>query len=214
MTAGLPRVVVLGSGAGSNFEALADAADEHYEIVAVGSDKPTAPILERACRRGITVFAASPSDHPDRAAHDAALAGAMRRHKPDWVALAGYMRILGPETLAVAPDHTLNVHPALLPAFPGLHTHRRALEAGVREHGSTVHFVTVELDAGPAIMQAELIVQSDDTAATLETRIKAMEHRIYPRALAECAAGRITLHNGTTWRDGQPLDQPLIVNET
>lgn len=206
--------MVLGSGAGSNFEALANGAADRYEIVAVGSDKAHAPILARARRRAITCFTIAPQDYPDRGTRDAALADAVRRQRPDWIALAGYMRLLGAETLAVAPGHTLNVHPALLPAFPGLHTHRRALSAGAREHGSTVHFVTSELDAGPAILQARLAVRRHETQETLEARVKAMEHRIYPQALGWCTAGRATLRDGAVWLDGRALSEPRIVDET
>jgi phosphoribosylglycinamide formyltransferase-1 len=208
-----PRVLVLGSGTGSNFEALAEKAGGRYELIAVGSDKPDAKILERAERRGIRHFTVIPADYPDRRAHDVALAAAIRACRPDWVALAGYMRLLGPETLAAAPGRILNIHPALLPAFTGLNTHRRALEATVREHGSTVHFVTAALDAGPAILQARLAIKADDTPETLETRVKAMEHTIYPQALGWCAAGRVAMHAGQTWLDGQPLAEPITLDE-
>lgn len=213
MNAPLPRILVLGSGAGSNFEALAEAADGRYDIIAVGSDKVDAKILERAERRGIRHFTVVPGDYPDRRAHDGALAAAIEASQPDWIALAGYMRLVGPETLAAAPSRILNIHPALLPAFTGLDTHRRALEAGVREHGSTVHFVTPELDAGPGILQARLIVKADDTPETLETRVKTMEHTIYPQALGWCAAGRVAMHEDQAWFDGQPLDRPITVDE-
>lgn len=205
-----PRIVVLGSGIGTNFEALADAAAEHYRIVAVGSDRPAAPILERARERGISTFVLPLADYPDRAAHDAALAATLAAANPDWIALAGYLRFLGPETLARWPGRILNVHPALLPAFPGLDTHRRALAAAAREHGATVHFVTAALDAGPAIIQARLTIAPGETPASLQTRVQALEHRIYPRALACCAAGRIRMQDGMACLDGAPLHEPLL----
>ncbi|MDN5864119.1 MAG: phosphoribosylglycinamide formyltransferase [Gammaproteobacteria bacterium] len=214
MNAALPRVVVLGSGAGSNFEALAEQAGGHYEIVAVGSDKADAPILDRARRHAIPVFSITPFDYPEHTARDAALARAIAGARPDWVALAGYMRLLGAETLAAAPGRILNVHPALLPAFPGLDTYRRVLAAGAREHGSTVHFVTAELDSGPPILQARLGIAANETVESLEARVKTMEHRIYPQALAWCAAGRVAMRDGVTWLDGKRLTKPIIVEET
>lgn len=206
-------MVVLGSGVGSNFEALVGRAGADYEIVAVGSDRRDAPILERARRHGIAAFVVAPADYADRAAHDAALAAALAARRPEWITLAGYLRLLGPATLAACPERILNVHPALLPAFPGLDTHRRALDAGVREHGATVHFVTAALDAGPRILQGRLAVRDGDTAATLRTRVQALEHRIYPQALAWCTRGRVSMENEIALLDGMPLDEPLILDE-
>ncbi len=214
MSGGKPRVVVLGSGAGSNFEALAEQAGDRYIIIAAGSDRPAAPILERARRRGIETFSIPPADYPGKAAHDAALATAVAAHRPDWIALAGYLLLLGPETLAIRPGRILNVHPALLPAFPGLDTHRRALAAGAREHGATVHFVTAALDAGPPILQARLTVAVADTAESLRRRVQALEHVIYPRALAWCAAGRAEMRDNATWLDGAPLANPITLDES
>ncbi len=208
-----PRVVVLGSGVGSNFEALAAQAGADYEIVAVGSDRRTAPILERARKRHIPVFVTAPEDYFDRAAHDAALAAALADQRPDWIALAGYLRILGPKMLAAWPERILNIHPALLPAFAGLDTHRRALAAGAREHGATVHFVIAALDAGPRILQARLKVHGDDSAATLHARVQTLEHRIYPRALAWCTSGRVSMKDGIARMDGMPLTEPVIFDE-
>lgn len=209
----IPRVVVLGSGVGSNFEALAEHAGTNYAIVAVGSDRREAPILERARRRDIPAFVLAAADYPDRKAHDAALAAALAEQRPDWIALAGYLRILGPATLAAWPGRILNIHPALLPAFPGLDTHRRALAAGMREHGATVHFVTATLDAGPSILQARLAVREDDTEATLRVRVQALEHRIYPQALAWCARRRVSMKDGIACMDGLPLVAPLALEE-
>ncbi|MGH8271194.1 MAG: phosphoribosylglycinamide formyltransferase [Gammaproteobacteria bacterium] len=207
------RVVVLGSGVGSNFEALAAHADANYEIVAVGSDRRTAPILDRAGDRGISTFVVAAADYPDCAAHDTALAAALTARRPDWIALAGYLRILGSATLAAWPERILNIHPALLPNFPGLDTHRRALAAGACEHGATVHFVTAALDAGPRILQARLAVHEDDTETTLHARVQALEHRIYPRALDWCASGRVSMKDGIACMDGMPLTAPIIFDE-
>ncbi|MGH8274459.1 MAG: phosphoribosylglycinamide formyltransferase [Gammaproteobacteria bacterium] len=213
MNAAAPRVVVLGSGVGSNFEALAEQAAGRYCIVAVGSDRPAALILNRARERGISTFVLRPADYSDRAGHDAALAAALAAAEPDWIALAGYLRFLGAETLARWPGRILNVHPSLLPAFPGLDTHRRALAAGARRHGATVHFVTTALDAGPRIVQARLGINPAETPESLRCRVHALEHRIYPRALTWCAAGRMRMEAEAAWFDGAPLREPVVIEE-
>ncbi|HEX5313300.1 MAG TPA: phosphoribosylglycinamide formyltransferase [Gammaproteobacteria bacterium] len=213
MKSSLPRVVVLGSGTGTNFEALAEKAGDDYEIVAVGSDRRDAPILERARRRRIPTFSCTVTDFPESARHDSQLASALGARRPEWVALAGYMRILGPDTLAACAGRILNVHPALLPLFPGTDTHRRALAAGASEHGATVHFVTARLDAGPAILQGRTAVRERDDPESLRLRVQALEHRIYPLALAWCARGRVLLRQNRAWFDGRPLDEPVTILE-
>ena len=207
------KVIVLGSGEGTNFEALAAAAGDDYVIVAVGGDRTEAPILNRARRRGIPTFTCTRRDHPDRGAHDRALARLIESRHPDWIALAGYMRLLGPAVLAAWPGRIINIHPALLPAFPGLNTHARALAAGVSVHGSTVHFVTAELDAGPPILQGRLKVRPTDTPQSLAQRVKALEHRIYPLALARLAQGRVRMVQGQSRLDGRPLNTPPSIEE-
>ncbi len=207
------KVIVLGSGEGTNFEALAAAAGIDYTIASVGSDQPEARILDRARRRGIPTFTCTRRDHPDRAAHDRALARLLASRHPDWIALAGYMRLLGPAVLAAWPGRIVNIHPALLPAFPGLNTHARALAAGVPEHGSTVHFVTAELDAGPPILQGRLKIRPTDTIQSLTHRVKALEHRIYPLALAWLARDRVKMVQGQCWLDGRPLNTPPSIEE-
>ena len=207
------RVLVLGSGRGTNFEALADAADKHWRIVAVGSDRPDAPLLDRARRRDIEAFSVPPGSYPNRPAHDRALADAIARYRPDMIALAGYMRILGESVVETWRGRMLNIHPSLLPAFPGLNTHARALEAGAAMHGATVHFVTPELDAGPRIVQGRTAVDRSDTVESLRRRVQALEHRIYPLAVAWLASGRLTMVAENAWLDGRMLKEPVVIEE-
>ncbi|MGA7964935.1 MAG: phosphoribosylglycinamide formyltransferase [Gammaproteobacteria bacterium] len=208
------RVVVLGSGRGSNFEALTGAAGSTWQIVAVGSDKRDAPLLAKAARRDIPTFCCEPAEYPDRAAHDAALATAVAQQAPNLVLLAGYMRLLGPAMLEPWSGRLLNVHPSLLPAWPGLHTHERVLRAGDATHGATVHFVTAELDRGPRIVQGQLAVQSTADAATLAARVRRLEHCIYPKAVDWYANGRLKLEKDMAVLDGNPLADPVIIEET
>ncbi|MGH8428372.1 MAG: phosphoribosylglycinamide formyltransferase [Gammaproteobacteria bacterium] len=213
MSGAVCRLVVLGSGAGTNFEALALAAGQDYEIVAVVSDRPGAPILERARRRDIPALTLTTADYGERAAHDTALARILGEYHPDLVALAGYLRLIGPATLAAWTGRMLNVHPALLPAFPGLDTHVRAIAAGAHEHGTTVHFVTADLDAGPRIVQGRLMVRNGETADELAKRVQAIEHRIYPLAVRWCASGHTVMRENRIWFDGRPLDEPIMIEE-
>lgn len=213
MTPAPCRVLVLGSGAGTNFEALVAAAGSRWRVVAVGSDRPEAPILARAQRRGIAAFCVAPQDATGPQAHDRALAAAVAAQRPDLVALAGYMRILGPAMLAAWQERTLNIHPSLLPAFPGLHTHERALAARSAVHGATVHFVTAELDAGPRIVQGRLQVHEKDTPESLRRRVQTLEHRIYPLAVEWFAAGRLRMVAGRVRLDGDTLDEPVVIEE-
>ena len=151
-------------------------------------------------------------DFPDRVAFDQALASSLERHKPDLLILAGFMRILTSAFVKRFEGRILNIHPALLPKYPGLHTHQRAIDAGERWHGSTVHFVTEELDAGPMILQGRVPVLSDDTESLLSARVQAVEHKIYPEAAALFASGRLEFRNGESWLDGSRLDEPLQFN--
>jgi phosphoribosylglycinamide formyltransferase-1 len=133
----------------------------------------------------------------------------LEQHRVDLVVLAGFMRILSNVFIRHFEGRVLNIHPALLPKYPGLNTHQRAIEAGERWHGSTVHFVTEELDGGPRILQGRVTVLSDDTASLLSARVQAVEHKIYPRAAALFASGRIEFKDGDTWLDGARLDEPV-----
>lgn len=189
------RVVVLLSGRGSNFRAIAEA-QLPIEIAAVISNRPQAGGLAYARERGLNAVALDHTAHPDREAFDALLADEIERHRPDLVVLAGYMRILSPAFITRFEGRLLNIHPSLLPLFPGLKTHERALAEGVKIHGCTVHFVTAQLDHGPIVIQAAVPVRADDTAETLAARVLAQEHRIYPQAIRWFAEGRLTRDHG------------------
>ncbi len=189
------RVVVLLSGRGSNIQAIAEARLP-VDIVAVISNRPQAAGLAWARERGLTAIALDHTEHPDRAVFDALLADEVERHQPDLVVLAGYMRILSPAFIARFEGRLLNIHPSLLPMFPGLKTHERALEEGVKIHGCTVHFVTAQLDHGPIVIQAAVAVRADDTADTLAARVLQQEHRIYPQAVRWFAEGRLVNQHG------------------
>ncbi|MDE2354970.1 MAG: phosphoribosylglycinamide formyltransferase [Betaproteobacteria bacterium] len=189
-----PRIVILISGRGSNMAALL-AASLPLEIAAVISNRPGAAGLALAAAQGIAAEVVDHQAHATREAFDQALAEAIDRHQPQLVVLAGFMRILTPAFIRHYQGRLLNIHPSLLPAFPGLHTHRQALQAGVRIHGCTVHFVTEQLDHGPIVAQAAVPVLPDDTEETLAARVLESEHRIYPEALRWWAEGRLTLQD-------------------
>jgi len=203
------RVVVLLSGRGSNFQAIAEA-QLPIDIVAVVGNRPQAAGLAYARERGLTTVALDHTEHPDRAAFDALLADEVARHRPDLVVLAGYMRILSPAFIARFEGRLLNIHPSLLPAFPGLKTHERALAEGVKIHGCTVHFVTAELDHGPIVIQAAVPVRADDTAAALAARVLAQEHRIYPQAIRWFAEGRLLNRHGRVNLKDDPASQSVF----
>lgn len=189
------RVVVLLSGRGSNFQAIAEAKLP-IEFVAIISNRPQAAGLAYARSHGLTAVALDHTVHPDRESFDALLADEIDRHQPDLVVLAGYMRILSPAFIARYEGRLLNIHPSLLPMFPGLRTHERALAEGVKIHGCTVHFVTAQLDHGPIVIQAAVPVRADDTADTLAARVLVQEHRIYPQAIRWFAEGRLVNQHG------------------
>lgn len=189
------RVVVLLSGRGSNLRAIVEAGLP-IDIAAVVSNRPQAPGLAYARSQGIPAVALDHTQHPDRTAFDVLLADEIGRHQPDLVVLAGYMRILGPAFIARFEGRLLNIHPSLLPMFPGLKTHERALAEGVKIHGCTVHFVTTDLDHGPIVVQAAVPVRADDTADALAARVLAQEHRIYPEAIRWFAEGRLVNVDG------------------
>jgi phosphoribosylglycinamide formyltransferase-1 len=161
------------------------------EFAAVISNNPEARGLEFARAHGVVAEVINHREFPDREAFDAALASAIDRHAPDLVILAGFMRVLSEAFVRRYTGRMINIHPALLPAFPGLHTHRRALEAGVKLHGCTVHYVTPEVDVGPIIIQAAVPVLPDDTESSLAARVLAQEHRIFPQAVRWIAENRI-----------------------
>ena len=186
------NVVILISGRGSNMEALLEA-NLPARVAAVISNEPGARGLDTARRRNLPTAVMDHRAFGNRAAFDAALANEIDRHSPHLVLLAGFMRILTAAFVRAYEGRLLNIHPSLLPAFPGLDTHRRALQAGVRIHGCTVHFVTVELDHGPIVIQAAVPVLPDDTENALAARVLKEEHRIYPQAVRWFCEGRLGL---------------------
>ncbi|HQT31102.1 MAG TPA: phosphoribosylglycinamide formyltransferase [Thiobacillus sp.] len=203
------RVVVLLSGRGSNFQAIVEATLP-IEIVAVISNRPLAAGLAYAREQGLNAIALDHTAHADRAAFDAQLADEIERHQPDLVVLAGYMRILSPAFIARFEGRLLNIHPSLLPMFPGLKTHERALEEGVKIHGCTVHFVTAQLDHGPIVIQAAVPVRADDTPATLSARVLVQEHRIFPQAIRWFAEDRLRVQQGRVNVRGDSTSQSVL----
>ena len=196
MTGAKTRCVVLISGRGSNLSAILNAAqapDYPAVIAGVVSNKADAHGLQLARDAGIAVSVVSNADYPDRTAYDAALQRAVDAYAPDLVVLAGFMRILTPGFVTHYAGRMINIHPSLLPSFTGLHTHQRALDAGVRLHGCTVHFVTAELDHGPIIAQAAVPVCDGDDARSLAARVLTVEHRLYPQAVRWFAEGRLRI---------------------
>lgn len=188
------RLAVLASGSGSNLQALLDAASQAGfpgQIALVVSDVPTARALERAKTAGVSTEVLEPRTFPDRAAFDAALAALLQVRGVEAVCLAGFMRLLGPKFLSAFTGRILNVHPALLPAFPGLHAARQALAAGVKITGCTVHLVDEGVDTGPIVAQAAVPVLPADDEAALQARIQAEEHRLYPEVVRAFCEGRL-----------------------
>ncbi len=204
-------VVVLISGSGTNLQALIDAQGETcpFVITAVISNRPQARGLERAQGAGIATQVIDHTDYPDRDSFDRALGDAIEAYRPGLIVLAGFMRILTDAFVDRFSGHMVNIHPSLLPAFQGLHTHRRALEADVSEHGASVHFVTGELDGGPVIAQARVPVEAGDDEETLAARVLKREHVLLPQVVSWFAEGRLAMRDGRVWFDGQLLGEPL-----
>lgn len=204
----MKRIVILISGRGSNMEALlAACAAERWpaSVVAVLSNRPEATGLSHARERGIETGVVDHRAFPSRQAFDAALLQAVAAHAPDLVVLAGFMRVLGSDFVRAYAGRLLNIHPSLLPAFAGLHTHRRAIEAGCKLAGATVHFVTEELDHGPIVLQSVVPVLPGDTEASLGARVLATEHVIYPRAVRWFVEQALVVENGVVLqRQGLP----------
>ena len=211
------RCVVLISGRGSNLSAILQAAqapDYPAMIAGVVSNKADAPGLQLARDAGIPVAVVPNADYPDRASYDQALQAAVDAYAPDLVVLAGFMRILTPEFVAHYAGRMINIHPSLLPSFTGLHTHQRALDAGARLHGCTVHFVTAALDHGPIVAQAAVPVHDDDNAATLAARVLTVEHQLYPLAVRWFAEGRLQIAGQRVLMDGARQHGMLIMAPT
>jgi len=192
----MKNIVILISGRGSNMEAIVKAAQAEQwpaKVAAVVSNRADAEGLRFAEAHGIATAVVPNRDYPTREAFDAALQRTIDRFEPDLLVLAGFLRILTDGFVEYYAARMLNIHPSLLPAFPGLHTHRQALAAGAKTHGATVHFVTAELDHGPIVAQAEVEVMADDTEETLAARVLEQEHVIYPRAVRDVVEGRISM---------------------
>ena len=191
----MKSVVILISGRGSNMEAILNAGLP-LAVKAVISNRPEATGLLFAAQRGVATCVVDHQAHPTRPTFEAALMAAIDAFAPDYIVLAGFMRVLTEQFVGRYAKRIINIHPSLLPAFPGLHTHRQALAAGVKIHGATVHFVTPRLDHGPIIIQAAVPVLPTDDEATLARRVLTQEHRIYPQALGWLAAGRLAITAG------------------
>jgi len=189
----MKNLVILISGRGSNMQALVEANIPGARVAAVIANRPDAAGLAWAAAQGIATEALDHKAFASREAFDAALQASIDRHQPDLVVLAGFMRILTADFTRHYAGRMLNIHPSLLPAFPGLHTHQRALDAGCRLAGSTVHFVTAELDHGPVVIQGAVAVADDDTADSLAAKVLRVEHRIYPQAVRWWVEGRLQI---------------------
>jgi len=216
MTAPLPRVAVLASGRGSNLAALLDArarGELPVDFALVGSDKATAGALRLAEAAGIPTLALDPRSYPDRRAFDLDLFARITASGAEWLVLAGFMRILDGEALGPWVGRMINIHPSLLPKYRGLHTHRRALEAGDREHGASVHFVTAELDGGPVIAQARLAIEAGDDEHQLAQRLLPLEHQLLPAVLRLLTSQRLQWNDHAAQFDGQPLLAPLDLGD-
>ena len=210
------RLAVLVSGRGSNLEALRSACESGLipaDIVLVGSNRPHAPALGLAHDAGIATLASDSRGCGDRAAWDRAFLADVAAFRPDWIVLAGFMRQLDGSALSKWIGRMINIHPSLLPKYPGLGTHRRALEAGEREHGASVHFVTAELEGGPILAQVRMPIQQGDTPDSLGARLLPLEHRLLVASVAFLLRHRVELLRGCIWLEGIPMSEPLQLDE-
>jgi len=208
------KVVVLISGRGSNLQAILDQATSGrlpIRIAAVISNRPAVGGLDRARAAGVPTQVLDHTNYPDRRRFDLALIERIDPLSPDLILLAGFMRILGPEIVGHYEGRMLNIHPSLLPKHRGLNTHRRALQAGDREHGASVHFVTEALDGGPVVVQARIPIRPGEDEDSLAARVLEREHLIYPLAVRWYAEGRLRMSEGRAILDGRPLLQPSLL---
>lgn len=199
LSSGRTRVVVFISGSGSNMVSLAkacQAADFPAEIVCVISDKASAGGLEKARDLGIPTLVFERKTYASKAEHEGAILAALGEIAPDIICLAGYMRLISGDFIAPYEGRIINIHPSLLPLFPGLNTHQRAIDSGMKISGCTVHFVTEGMDEGPTIAQGAVPVFSNDTAETLAARLLSVEHQLYPLALKRLAEGKVRMEGG------------------
>jgi phosphoribosylglycinamide formyltransferase-1 len=206
----MKRLVVLVSGQGSNLQAILDACQQgqiHGSVAAVFSNKSDAYGLTRAREAGVPAHALAASQFADREAFDRQLMLEIDAYAPDLVVLAGYMRILSPAFVQHYAGRMLNIHPSLLPKYPGLHTHRQAIENGDEEHGTSVHFVTEQLDGGPVILQAKVPVFVEDIEEDVNARVQHQEHAIYPLVVSWFVDGRLAMRDDAAWLDDKKLPE-------
>ena len=208
----MKNIVILISGRGSNMEAIVGAGLP-AKVAAVISNRADAAGLKFAAQSGIAAQVVDEREFSSRGTFDAALEAAIERHSPDLLALAGFMRVLGGDFVRHYSGRMVNIHPSLLPAFPGLHTHRRALQEGVKLHGCTVHFVTPQVDHGPIIVQAAVPVRAGDTEGTLAARVLRQEHRVYPLAIRWFVEGRLAVENGIVRVNASGAVQAVLADE-
>jgi phosphoribosylglycinamide formyltransferase-1 len=206
------NIVILISGRGTNMEAIVGSGLP-AKVAAVISNRADAAGLKFAAQSGIAAQVVDERKFSSRGAFDTALEAAIERHSPDLLALAGFMRVLGGDFVRHYSGRMVNIHPSLLPAFPGLHTHRRALQEGVKLHGCTVHFVTPQVDHGPIIVQAAVPVRAGDTEATLAARVLRQEHRVYPLAIRWFVEGRLAVENGIVRVNASDAVQAVLADE-
>jgi phosphoribosylglycinamide formyltransferase-1 len=210
------RTVVLVSGGGTNLQAIINEAlsgELAINLCAVLSDRAGILGLDRAEKASIPTRVVDYQGFANRADADAALTAALADIEPELVVLAGFMRILPDTLVRQYRGRMLNIHPSLLPKYRGLHTYRRAIEAGDSHHGSTVHFVTPELDAGPSVIQYRVPIHSDESETSLANRVQQGEYLVYPKAIRWFAEGRLRLKGEEVWLDGLPLTEPAVINE-
>jgi len=207
---------VLISGGGTNLQAIinqVESGELHLNLQSVVSDRPNILGLDRADKAKIPTHIVDYSKFTNRVDAEQAMSTTLRELEPDLLVLAGFMRILPANLVTEFRGRMLNIHPSLLPKFRGLDTYRRAIEAKESWHGSTVHYVTPELDAGPAIIQYKVAIKTDETELSLSARVQQGEYIIYPRAISWIADGRLQLRNDEVWLDGLPLAEPVVIEE-
>jgi phosphoribosylglycinamide formyltransferase-1 len=208
------KTAILISGSGSNLQSFIDRTADGgsaLDICVVFSNRPDAYGLTRAKNADIPTACIEHGQFDSRESFDRAVAAKLDKWQPELLVLAGFMRILSPWFVAHYEGRILNIHPALLPAYPGLDTHQRVLDAGDKWHGSTVHFVTEELDGGPRVLQGKLAVDPNETADELCARVQSVEHRIYPEAANWFGQGRLEFRNGEAWLDNEQLKEPVVI---
>lgn len=207
----MKNIVILISGRGSNMQAIVNAAIPDARIAAVLSNSETAAGLAWAAERGIVTDSLNHKDFPSRLAFDQAMMEKIDAYQPDLVVLAGFMRILTPEFCAHYQNRLINIHPSILPAFTGLHTHERALEAGCRVAGCTIHFVTPELDCGPIISQGIVPILDGDTPDDVAARVLTVEHRLFPQAVADFVAGRLKIEGNRVFNSARNAEGQTLL---